>query len=64
MNKSMKKRNAYNGLVLEQLEKKYGFSKAYIRQCLDGTRQALVADVLKKDYKRGVQEITAALAKV
>ncbi|SMG35815.1 hypothetical protein [Sphingobacterium psychroaquaticum] len=64
MDKSSKKRNSYNTSVIDQLQKKYGFSKAYIRQCLDGTRQATVADKLKKDYKNGVQKLNAVLAKV
>jgi len=64
MNKTNKKRNSYNSLVIDHLQKKYGFSKAYIRQCLDGTRQALVADALKKDYKGVEKQLHAALAKV
>lgn len=61
MDKSTKKRNTYNALVIEQLSKKYGFSKAYIRQCLDGSRTALVADNLKKDYKALDLRVTKAL---
>lgn len=61
MNKSNKKRNTYNTLVIEQLGKKYGFSKAYIRQCLDGTRQALVADTIKKEYKKLDAKVAQAL---
>jgi len=60
-NKSTKKTNSYNGLVLERLHKKHGYSKVYIRQCLDGTRKPEVADTLIKEYKQMDQAVKAAL---
>lgn len=61
MNKTNKKRNSYNPLVIDQLVKVYGFSKSYIRQCLDGSRQALIADTLKKEYKNLENRVNEAL---
>jgi len=61
MNKSTKKTNSYNTAVLTRLSEIYGFSKVYIRQCLDGTRTAEVSDRLKKDYKRMDNAVKEAL---
>lgn len=60
-NKSTKKTNSYNGLVLDRLQEKHGYSKVYIRQCLDGTRKPGIADTLIKEYKQMEQAVKAAL---
>lgn len=62
--KSMKKsatRNSYNTLVIDHLHKKYGLSKMYIRQCLDGTRTTTTAETIKKDYRDSVNRVEKAL---
>lgn len=63
MDKNSKKRNSYNAVVMNHLSKKYGFSKNYIRECLNGTRKLAIADILKKEYTEALYRINEALKK-
>lgn len=54
----------WNPLVLERLNKKYGFTKFYIRQCLRGDRQNETADKLQKDYKLMCDEVDKLLKNI
>lgn len=63
MDKNSKKRNRYNGVVMTHLSERYGFSKNYIRECLNGTRKLAIADVLKKEYTAALHQIEKALKK-
>nr|WP_294922127.1 hypothetical protein [uncultured Flavobacterium sp.] len=51
MSKPTKKRIFYNEKILEQLEKKYGFTIDYIRKCLRGDRTGVMPDQITKEYK-------------
>ncbi len=61
MDKNNKKRNSYNPVVIDHLVKKYGFSKSYIRQCIDGTKKGISCDTIKKDYHTQVAAIQSVL---
>ncbi|MCA5006532.1 hypothetical protein [Sphingobacterium bovistauri] len=61
MSKCNKKRNAYNPVVIAHLVKKYGFSKVYIRQSIDGTKKGITCDTIRKDYHAQLKAVTAAL---
>lgn len=61
MNKDNRKRNSYNPVVIDHLVTKYGFSKTYIRWCIDGTKQGITCDTIKKDYYTQLQAVKAAL---
>lgn len=61
INKTTKKTNSYNGLVLDRLHKKYGYSKVYIRQCLNGTRTPEIAETLVREYKKMDKAVQNAL---
>lgn len=51
MSKPTKKRTVYNTVILEKLEKRYGYSVDYIRKALRGDRVGEMPDTLKKEYK-------------
>ena len=59
--KGIQKNQKYNSTVIDHLSEKFGLSKGYIRQCLNGTRKGLTADTLKKEYNQGVKAIKNAL---
>ncbi|MBD1420805.1 hypothetical protein [Sphingobacterium chuzhouense] len=61
MDKNTKKRASYNTLVIERLHEKYGYSKNYIRECINGTRKAEVADILKREYTELEERVKIAL---
>lgn len=61
MNKSSKKRNSYNPVVIDHLVAKYGFSKTYIRQSIDGTKKGIMCDTIKKEYFKQEAAVKAAL---
>ncbi len=61
IDKSKQKRNNYNTSVIDKLEKTYGYSKTYIRWCIDGTRTGIMPDVIKKEYKSLCAKVEAAL---
>lgn len=61
MDKSNKKRNSYNTTVVDHLVAKYGFSKTYIRQSIDGTKKGITCDTIRKDYFTQEAAIKAAL---
>lgn len=61
MNKGIKKRNIYNTVVIDHLVKKYGFSKTYIRQSIDGTKKGITCDTIKKEYYKQDASVKAAL---
>lgn len=42
--------NTYDSYILEALFLKYGVSKYYIRQSLNGSVQGITPDSIKKDY--------------
>jgi hypothetical protein len=41
---------SYDANILEALFVKYGLSKYYIRQCVNGTVHGITPDSIKKDY--------------
>lgn len=45
------KKYTYDQRILEALNKKYGLTTVYIRQCLSGTNLSITADKIKSDYK-------------
>lgn len=49
---SKKERNRYNQVAVNTLAAKYGLTRYYIRQCISGRRNALIADQLKKEYNK------------
>ena len=61
MNKSNKKRINYNEEALEALKKKYGYSIDYIRKCLRGDRNGIMADAIKKDYNESIAACKTAI---
>lgn len=61
MDKNTKKRTSYNTLVIERLHEKYGYSKNYIRECINGTRKAEVAEILKREYTELEKKVRVAL---
>jgi hypothetical protein len=51
MNKSItKKYKSYDSNILDALFLKYGLSKYYIRQSINGNKQGVTPDAIKKDY--------------
>jgi len=63
MNKSTIKRNKFNELVINRLQKKWGVTKHYIRMALRGDRTSETCEEIVKDYKRLVKEVENALNK-
>ena len=61
MDKGIKKRNSYNPIVIDHLVVKYGVSKTYIRQSIDGTKKGLTCDTIRKDYLKQEKAVKAAL---
>lgn len=61
MNKDNRKRNSYNPVVINHLVEKYGFSKTYIRQSIDGTKKGITCETIRKDYYKQDQAVKAAL---
>jgi hypothetical protein len=60
----MKKKNSsYNATAISALEKKYGVTKQFIRQCLRGDRTSRTADSIITDYKELEKEIDALIEK-
>lgn len=58
---SKKSQYKYNQAAINTLSKKYGLTKNYIREIVNGNRQAEISDQLIREYKaiaRDVQEIT------
>ncbi|MDX6187957.1 hypothetical protein SGQ83_01225 [Flavobacterium sp. Fl-318] len=47
---------SYDSNILEALFLKYGVSKYYIRQSINGTVKGLTPDIIKKDYSKMVKE--------
>jgi len=47
----------YNQVAINKLREKYALSAVFIRQCLNGTRQSITADTIKKEYKELVDKI-------
>lgn len=43
--------NSYDANILEALYVKYGLSKYYIRQSVNGTVHGITPDSIKKDYE-------------
>ncbi len=66
MNKSKrKKETSYNQTALTAVAKKYGMTKMYIRQILSGDRErALIADQIKKDYRKKVKEVEQLIQEI
>ena len=46
---------SYDSNILEALFLKYGVSKYYIRQSINGTVKGLTPDAIKKDYDKMVK---------
>lgn len=61
MSKGMKKRNSYNPVVVDHLVAKYGYTKTYIRQSIDGTKKGVMCEEIKKEYHKQVAAIEALL---
>ncbi|MCH4828255.1 MULTISPECIES: hypothetical protein [Flavobacterium] len=61
MSKGSIKRNVYNTTVLKRLVQKYGYTRYYVTQCLNGNRDCETADVLKKDYSIMLNEVNRTL---
>ncbi|MDO5608886.1 MAG: hypothetical protein Q4G08_10570 [Capnocytophaga sp.] len=61
MNKSTKKNNSYNALVVNKLSSKFGYSAYYVRKCLRPDSKWEMADAIKKDYQRLVKQVDNAL---
>lgn len=64
MDSNPKKRATYNPVVIDRLHTKYGYSKNYIRECINGTRKAEVAEILKREYKELLEKVRVALNSV
>lgn len=56
----IKKRNEYNQSVVNQIAKKHGITKDYVRKCLGGVRDNATADAIKKDYYKTVKALQEA----
>ena len=52
MDKNKQKREKYHPLAVNKVAEMYGFSARYVRQILKGDRKGLMADNVKRDYKR------------
>jgi hypothetical protein len=61
MHKDTPKNKKYNSLVINKLIEKFGFTGYYIRQCLNGSRNNVTADTVKKEYKRLIGQVQHAL---
>lgn len=59
--KSNQKYNSYNPTVMDHLADKWGITKTYIRQCLNGTRNSTTADRIKKEYRETLKRVEKAL---
>ena len=60
MDKNKQKREKYHPLAVNKVAEMYGFSARYVRQILKGDRKGLMADNVKRDYKRLCNEIDQA----
>ena len=51
----------YNNLALGEVAIRYGVTKTYVRQCVNGIRTGITCDTLKKEYHANVAKIETAL---
>lgn len=51
----------YNALVLDKLEEKFGLSRYYIKQCINGRRNCVTGDNIRKEYHRLCAQVKEAL---
>lgn len=51
----------YNALVLDKLVEKYGMSRYYIKQCINGRRDCTTGDNIRKEYHRLCLKVKEAL---
>lgn len=63
MNKATTKNKKVNLLVIEELRVRLGLSAYYIKQCVEGRRDGLTPDTIRKQYRELEQRIEAALEK-
>ncbi|AIM38305.1 hypothetical protein KO02_17635 [Sphingobacterium sp. ML3W] len=61
MSKDSRKRNSYNPVVINHMVVKYGVSKTYIRQSIDGTKKGITCETIRKDYYIQEKAVKAAL---
>lgn len=61
MTKSIKKKPSYNLEALDVLQKRFGFSKDYIRKSLRGDRKGIIPDKLKEEYNRISKKLEGAV---
>lgn len=61
MSENTTKYQKFNSQVVNKLEQKFRLTGYYIRQCLKNERNSITADTIKKEYKRLVKQVEAAL---
>ena len=64
MNKNKQKREKHHPLAVNKVAEIYGFSARYVRQILKGDRKGLMADNVKRDYKRLCNDIDQSTERV
>ena len=64
MNKNKQKREKHHPLAVNKVAEIYGFSARYVRQILKGDRKGLMADNVKRDYKRLCNDIDQTTERV
>lgn len=52
-----KKNNSWNTVAVKTIEKKYGITHIYVRECLRGEPQSELAHKIREDYKRLSEEL-------
>lgn len=61
MNKETKKKAfQYNQKAIDVLVSKYGLSRYFIKQSINGNRDGVTPDVIKKEYRSLVSELEQA----
>lgn len=57
MENQIKTNGSLNGAKIEELGLKYGFSKRFVRQCVDGQRDSATARTIKEEYDQLTQKV-------
>ncbi len=60
----MKKERKYNTVVIDELMKRYGFTRNYVQMSIRGDRVGTFPTRIKEEYERLDRETRAAIKKV
>ena len=64
MDKGTKKKPKYNHDAILVLRQRYGYSDYYLRQCINGAKNEIIPDQIRKEYHEIVKQLDLAKDKL